>query len=85
VTCLVLDCSAIGFVDSQGLAELGEIAGIAEEEGVTLRLARVKAAVRAALERDGLLARIPSERIHDSVDQAVRAQGAAPPEERPGP
>ena len=42
VTCVVLDCSAINFVDSQGVAELAEIVTITEEEQVTLRLARLK-------------------------------------------
>jgi len=83
VTCVVLDCSAINFVDSQGAAELAEIATIAEEEQVTLRLARLKPGVSATLERDGVLSTITPARIHASVDQAVQAQlGArpAPPE-----
>ena len=59
VSCIVLDCSAISFVDSQGVAELGELVTLTEEEGVTLRLARLKAAVRATLERGGVIPRIP--------------------------
>ena len=59
VGCIVLDCSAISFVDSQGVAELSELVTLTEEEGVTLRLARLKAAVRATLERGGVIPRIP--------------------------
>ncbi len=83
VTCVVLDCSSINFVDSQGVAELAEIATIAEEEQVTLRLARLKPGVRTTLARDGVLSTITSARIHPSVDDAVQAQLAdplAPPE-----
>jgi SulP family sulfate permease len=79
VICLVIDCSAISFVDSQGAAQLAEIVTIAEEERVTLRLARLKPAVRATLARDGIFTRITEDRIHASVDQAVQAQLGAPP------
>jgi sulfate permease, SulP family len=73
VSCIVLDCSAISFVDSQGVAQLDELVTLTEEEGVTLRLARLKAAVRATLLRGGVIPRIPSQRIHASVDDAVQA------------
>jgi sulfate permease, SulP family len=79
VTCLVLDCSAITFVDSQGVAQLAEIVTVAEEEQATLRLARLKPDVGAALARDGVLERITGARIHASVDEAVQAQLGAPP------
>jgi sulfate permease, SulP family len=79
VTCLVLDCSAITFVDSQGVAQLAEIVTVAEEEHATLRLARLKPDVGAALARDGVLERITGARIHASVDEAVQAQLGAPP------
>jgi len=73
VSCIVLDCSAISFVDSQGVAQLDELVTLTEEEGVTLRLARLKVAVRATLLRGGVIPRIPSQRIHASVDDAVQA------------
>jgi sulfate permease, SulP family len=79
VTCLVLDCSAMNFVDSQGVAELTEVLAIADEEQVTLRLARLKPVVTATLSRDGILESITEARIHPSVDQAVQAQLEAPP------
>ena len=79
VTCVVLDCSAINFVDSQGAAEMAEIVTIAEEEQVTLRLARLKPGVSATLSRDGILTAVDAARIHTSVDEAVQAQLADPP------
>jgi SulP family sulfate permease len=78
VDAIVLDCVAIDFVDSQGSAKLGEIIELTEQAGVTLRLARVKPAVRDLLQRDGVLDRIGRDRIHQSVTQAVAAQMAAP-------
>ena len=54
--------------------QLDELVTLTEEEGVTLRLARLKAAVRATLERGGVIPRIPESRIHASVDDAVQAQ-----------
>jgi hypothetical protein len=54
-----------------------EILDLMEQTGVTLRLARVKPAVRVLLERDRVLARIGDDRIHEGVAQAVEAQMAA--------
>jgi SulP family sulfate permease len=73
LTALVLDCEGINFVDSQGSAKMAEIAQLAEESELTLRLARVKPAVAATLERDEVLERIPTEHIHGNVDRAVQA------------
>ena len=56
-----------------------DLKALSEEEGVILRLARLKTAVRATLERGGVIPRIPASRIHASVDDAVQAQlGEAP-------
>ena len=74
VSGIVLDCEGIDFVDSQGSAKLREILELTERAGVTLRLARVKPAVRELLRRDDVLDRIGGERIHGDVDQAVGAQ-----------
>jgi SulP family sulfate permease len=74
---IVLDCVAIEFIDSQGTAKMHEILDLMEQTGVTLRLARVKPAVRVLLERDRVLARIGDDRIHEGVAQAVEAQMAA--------
>jgi SulP family sulfate permease len=73
---IVLDCEGINFVDSQGSAKMAEIARLAEDSGLTLRLARVKPAVAATLERDGVLERIGSDHIHGNVYRAVQAATA---------
>jgi sulfate permease, SulP family len=77
LTGIVLDCEGIDFIDSQGSAKMREISELTEQAGVTLRLARLKPAVRAVLERDGVLERIGEDRIHGNVDHAVEAQLAA--------
>jgi SulP family sulfate permease len=77
VTGIVLDCEGMDFIDSQGSAKMHEILDLTEHAGVTLRLARVKPAVRELLARDGVLDRIGAGNIHENVDQAVAAQLAA--------
>jgi high affinity sulfate transporter 1 len=81
-TGIVLDCEGMDFIDSQGSAKLREILELTEQAGVTLRLARVKPAVRELLRRDNVLDRIGDHRIHGTIPQAVEAQlvAAAPPE-----
>ena len=74
ITGIVLDCEGIDFIDSQGSAKMREILELTEQAGVILRLARVKLAVREALERDGVLDRIGDDKTHGNVDQAVEAQ-----------
>jgi sulfate permease, SulP family len=74
------------FIDSQGSAKLREILELTEGTSATLRLARVKPAVRELLRRDDVLDRIGDDRIHGDVDQAVEAQmiAADTPEPQPG-
>ena len=74
LTGIVLDCEGINFVDSQGAAKLMEMVELAEESGITLRLARLKASVRPTLKRDGVFARFGPDRIHGNVFRAVQAQ-----------
>ena len=83
---IVLDCGGMDFIDSQGSAKLREILELTERAGVTLRLARVKPAVRELLRRDHVLDRIGGERIHGNIRQAVEAQmiAADTPEPEPG-
>jgi sulfate permease, SulP family len=76
VNCLVIDCEGINFIDSQGSAKLAEIVRLAGESGITVRLARLKPAVAATLERDGVLERIGMDQIHGNVYRAVQAQNA---------
>ena len=71
---IVLDCEGIDFIDSQGSAKLRELIELTERAGVTLRLARVKPAVRELLRRDHVLDRIGGHRIHGNVHRAVEAQ-----------
>ncbi len=76
-TAIVLDCGGVDFIDSQGSAKLREIAELTEQSGITLRLARVKPAVREVLGRDGVVERIGPDNFHPNVDQAVSSQIAS--------
>lgn len=76
VTGLVLDCEGINFIDSQGSAKLAEIARLANESNITVRLARLKPIVAGTLERDGVLERIGIDHVHGNVYRAVQAQSA---------
>jgi high affinity sulfate transporter 1 len=85
VTGIVLDCGGMDFIDSQGSAKLRELLELTERAGVTLRLARVKPAVRELLRRDHALDRIGGERIHGNIRQAVEAQMVAADTPEPEP
>jgi sulfate permease, SulP family len=74
ITGIVLDCEGIDFIDSQGAAKMREIHELTGQAAMTLRLARLKPAVRELLARDGVLDRIGEENIHGNVDHAVKAQ-----------
>jgi SulP family sulfate permease len=74
VTGIVLDCEGIDFVDSQGAAKMGDVLDLSRDAGLTLRLARLKPAVRATLDRDGVLERVGHGNIHGNVYRAVQAQ-----------
>lgn len=81
LTGVVLDCAGINFIDSQGSAKMNDVLDLARDSGITLRLARLKKAVRATLERDGVLQRIGAGHIHGNISRAVQAQidTSAPP------
>ncbi|HEY8308032.1 MAG TPA: sulfate permease [Lapillicoccus sp.] len=72
--CVVLDCEGINFLDSQGSASIDDLLEMCDQADVTLRLARVKPAVRATLEREGTIERLGSEHVHGNVHRAVEAQ-----------
>jgi anti-anti-sigma factor len=74
ITGVVLDCEGVDFIDSQGSAKILEILELTEQAGMTLRLARLKPAVREVLRRDGILDRIGEDRTHGNIEQAVQAQ-----------
>ena len=77
LTGIVLDCEGINFVDSQGSAKLADIVNLAEESAVSLRLTRLKPAVRATLDRDGVVERLGADMIHGNIYRAVQAELAA--------
>ncbi len=70
---VVLDLEGTNFLDSQGSATLDEILELCDREGVALRLARVKPAVREVLAREGTLDRIGADHVHGNVHRAVEA------------
>jgi anti-anti-sigma factor len=74
---IVLDCGGIDYVDSQGSAKLADVLDLAEDSGVVLRLARLKAAVRATLELDGVIQRLGADHLHGNVARAVEAERRA--------
>ena len=81
---IVLDFVAVDFIDSQGSAKMHEILALTEQAGVTLRLARVKPAVRDVLRRDGVLERLGDEGSYLSVAQAVEAHMSSSDEDEHG-
>jgi sulfate permease, SulP family len=85
LTGIVLDCGAINFVDSQGAATFGDVIDLAEDYGITLRLARLKPAVRATLDRDGVVDRLGADHMHGNIHRAVQAQVEAPRTSTEGP
>lgn len=77
VKAIVLDCGGIDYVDSQGSAKMADVLDLAEDSGVVLRLARLKAAVRATLELDGVMERLGADHVHGNVARAVEAERRA--------
>ena len=73
---LVLDLEGVNFIDSQGAAKLTEIEELTSEEGISLRLARVKPSVRTVLQADGFIDRIGEDHIHGNVHRAAEASSA---------
>ncbi len=83
ITAIVLDCTAIDFIDSQGAAKMAEILELTKQADVTLRLARVKPAVRDVLERDGFFDRLGEDRTHGNIRRAIEAHIGEPELPRP--
>ncbi len=79
ITHVVLDFEAVNFIDSQGVAELDRLVGIAAERGGSVHLARVKANVHRMLAADGVVDRVGSGHLHASIDDAVNAALAGTP------
>jgi anti-anti-sigma factor len=81
LTGVVIDLEGVNFIDSQGSAKLDDILVLCQQAGLTLRLARVKPAVRAVLEREHLLERLGADHVHGNVHRAVEAERAHPVED----
>ncbi len=75
---VVIDLEGVNFIDSQGSATLDDLRVLCDQADVTLRLARVKPAVRTVLDREGLTDRLGADHVHGNVHRAVEAQAAAP-------
>ncbi len=72
---IVLDCEGIDFIDSQGLSKVQEILDLTEQACMSLRLARLKPAVRELLNRDVFsIASVTTGSMATSI--RVRAQSA---------
>src|SRR5262245_11664792 len=74
IRALVIDLEGTNFIDSQGASKIAELYRLAESEGFTLRLARVKPNVLSVLQADGTVDLIRSDHIHGNVHRAVEAQ-----------
>ena len=64
-------------IDEAVRAQLTASLELLDEDGVTLRLARVKPQVLAVLRADGIADRIGADHIHGNVHRAVEAQLAS--------
>lgn len=69
----MIDFAGVNFIDSQGSADLGRMATLAERAGISLRLARVAPAVMDVLLADGVVDQLGVDRFHPNVDLAVKA------------
>ena len=70
---LVFDAEGMTHVDSAGPDALGDLYDDLAHNGVTLRVARMKAPVRDRLEESGIAERIGRDRFHPTVRAAVSA------------
>ncbi len=73
VHAVVIDFAGVNFIDSQGSANLGRMATLAEQAGISLRLARVSPPVIDVLRADGIVDQLGQDRFHPNVDLAVKA------------
>jgi SulP family sulfate permease len=82
---VVIDFAGVNFIDSQGADHIGQLVELAQRDGWSLRLARVRGDVLSVLDADGVLGRLGVDRVHSNVDEAVRAELEAPRAEDGGP
>jgi SulP family sulfate permease len=74
---VVIDAEAIGDVDSSGAGVLADLADGLRERGITLSLARLKAAVSEYLDRAGVMEKVGAVHVYLEVDDAVAAFDAS--------
>lgn len=72
VRLVVLDFQSVNFIDSQGAAKLERILRFLTEQGIALRLARVKPPVLETLARDGVVDELGEANIFLDVFDAVQ-------------
>jgi high affinity sulfate transporter 1 len=77
---VVVDAESMFTVDSTGVETLGQLADDLAQDGIDLRLARVRAKVFRRLEAGGVVAVIEHDRIHDRVEDAADSVGGGAPE-----
>ena len=70
---MIVSCEAVTSIDSTAVSALSDLLDYLEGKGVVLALARVKAQLRAVLDRAGLTARVGDDHIFLEVDDAVAA------------
>jgi SulP family sulfate permease len=73
---VILDLVAVDFLDADGSGALARVQELVADHGARLRLAHVKPAVAAVLERDGLLDAIGTGYVHGDIEQALLAEQA---------
>jgi len=71
---IVLDFEGIDFIDSQGADKVAEILDLATNNGIELRLTRVKTGVKELLGRAGVIDRLGESRIYSNVYAAAADQ-----------
>ena len=68
---IVIDFEGINYIDSQGADTVAEVLDLATSHNIELRLTRLKANVKAVLDRDGVIDRLGEGYIYGNVYGAV--------------
>jgi high affinity sulfate transporter 1 len=76
---IVLDCAAIDDIDYTGGQTLAELADQLQERHITVALCNVEKRVQTEVDRYGITAKIGSEHIYETVEDAIEAFRAAGP------
>ena len=73
VTCVLLDCESVSFIDTSASDALLSLVKELRAEGITLAIARVRDEVRACLRLAGVEAAIGPDNFYERVTDGVRA------------